>query len=327
MIDLQTFLEIDFPALATGTLAALACGLLGNFLVLQRQSLLGDAVSHVVLPGIVLAFLLTGSTGTWPMMLGAAAASVASVVAIDLVQRAARIEPGAATAVVLTTMFALGVVLLEASGARAVHLDVQHALMGSLEGIVWLGARDWSAFTDPERLAALPEPLLRLFVVTPAVALLLLLFRKELAIASFDPGHATSLGIPARAISLLLLLASAVAAVAAFDAVGAILTIAMFVCPAATARLLTDRLGRQIALSAVLAVLAGVTGYALAAWAPLVLGLERGLGAAGAIAVAAGLLQALSILFAPRYGALARARARARGRRSGEGGTPRGEGP
>ena len=325
MIGLDEFLEIDLPALATGTLAALSCGLLGNFLLLQRQSLLGDTVSHVALPGIVLAFLLTGSTGTWPMMVGAGAAAVASVLLIDLVRRAARIEPGAAAGLVLTTLFALGVVLLEASGSRVVHLDVEHALMGSLEGIVWLGARDWSALLDPERLAALPEPLLRQLVLTPALVLLLALFRKELAIASFDPGHATSLGIPARAISLFLLLASAVAAVAAFDAVGAILTTAMFVCPAATARMLTDRLGRQLQLSALAAVSAGVGGYALGAWTPLALGLERGLGAAGAIAVAAGLLQGLSILFAPRYGALARARARTRERRSGAGGTSRGE--
>lgn len=320
MIGVEELLEIDLPGLATGTLAALACGLLGNFLLLQRQSLLGDAVSHVVLPGIVIAFLLTGSTGTWPMLLGAGAAAAASVPLIDLVQRAARIEPGAAMGVVLTSLFALGVVLLEQSGARAVHLDVQHALMGSLEGIVWLGARDWSALVDPARLATLPEPLVRLAVVTAAVGLLVGLLYKELAIASFDPGHATSLGIPARAIGLLLLLASAAAAVAAFDAVGALLTVAMFVCPPATARMLTDRLGRQIALSALAAVLAGTLGYGLAAWLPLWLGLERGLGAAGTIAVVAGCLQALAILLAPRYGALARARARSRSRRPGRGG-------
>jgi manganese/zinc/iron transport system permease protein len=327
VIELADFLELDLPALATGTLAALACGLLGNFLLLQRQSLLGDAVSHVVLPGIVLAFLVTGSTNTWPTMLGAGAAAVASVFLIDLVQRAARIEAGAAMGVVLTSLFALGVVLLEQSGARAVHLDVEHALMGSLEGIVWLGARDFSALVDPDRLATLPEPLLRLAVVTTVVALLLLALRKELTIASFDPGHAASLGIPARAIGLVLLVASAVAAVAAFAAVGAILTIAMFVCPAATARMLTDRLGRQILLSALAALLAGTLGYALAAWSPLLLGSERGLGAAGMIAVVAGCLQALAILAAPRYGALARGRARARGRRSGEGGVARGDVP
>ncbi len=312
MTPLQDFLEIDLPALATGTLAALACGLLGNFLLLQRQSLLGDAVSHVVLPGIVVAFLITGSSGNAPMLLGAGAAAIVSVVLVEIVQRTARIEPGAAMGIVLTGMFALGVVLLEQSDARSVHLDVQHALMGSLEGIVWLGARDWSSLLDPQRLAALPEPLLRLLGVAGAVLLLLVALRKELAIVAFDPGHATSLGIPARGLGLALLLASAVAAVAAFDAVGAIVTIACFVCPAATARMLTDRLDRQIRLSAAVAVLAGVLGYALAAWVPLLLGLERGLGAAGMIAVVAGTLQGLSILLAPRYGVLARARSRRR---------------
>ena len=227
MIGLADFLEIDFPALATAVLGALACGLLGNFLLLQRQSLLGDALSHVVLPGIVLAFLVSGSTGSGPMLLGAAAAALLAVALVWLVQRAARIEPGAATGIVLTSFFALGVVLLEQSGARAVHLDVQHALMGSLEGIVWLGARDLSAFLDPQRLAALPPVLLRLAAVTSGVVLFLVLFRKELALVSFDPDHARSLGLPAGGLRLLFLLACAAAAVAAFHAVGAIVTIAM----------------------------------------------------------------------------------------------------
>ncbi|MCS6778673.1 MAG: metal ABC transporter permease [Geminicoccaceae bacterium] len=310
MIELRDFLEIDLPALATSTLAALSCGLLGNFLLLQRRSLLGDAISHAVLPGIVLAFVLTGELAAWAMMAGASAAAVLAVVLIALLERFGRVETSAATGVVLTTMFALGVVLLEQTGAQAVHLDVQHALMGSLETIVWLGAGDGSALLDAAWLAAVPDVLVRLALVAAGVMLLIGLLFKELAITSFDPGHATSIGISAHGVGFVLLVAAAVVAVASFQAVGAILTVALFVCPAATARMLTDRLETQLALSAAAALLAGVLGYALAAWAPLWLGVGRALNAAGMIAVVAGVLQALAILFAPRYGMLTRWRRR-----------------
>lgn len=310
MIELREFLEVDLAALLAGTFAALACGLLGNFLLLQRRSLLGDAIAHAVLPGIVLAFVLTGELAGWAMMAGAVVAAIIAVVLIAVLERFGRVETSAATGVVLTTMLALGVVLLEQTGARAVHLDVQHALMGSLETIVWLGAGHGSALLDPQWLATVPELLVRLALVAAGVVLLIGLSFKELAITSFDPGHATSIGISAQGVGFVLLLAAAVVAVASFEAVGAILTVALFVCPAATARLLTDRLSTQFALSALAALLAGLLGYVLAAWVPLWLGLGQALSAAGMIAVVAGSLQALAILFAPRYGMLTRWRRR-----------------
>ncbi|MCS7266861.1 MAG: metal ABC transporter permease [Geminicoccaceae bacterium] len=306
MIDPSDFLEVDAPVLLSGSLAALACGLLGNFLVLQRRALVVDAVGHAVLPGIVVGFLVTGTTSEAAMFAGALAASVLAVAMIEFLQRAVRIEPGAAIAVVLTSLFALGVVVLERSDARSIHLDVQHALMGSLETVVWLGAEDWSAIFDPERLLRLPSMLVRLLVVTVVVVTVLFALAKEFTMVVFDPAHARSLGIPVRFLSLLFLLLCAVTAVASFQAVGAILTVAMFVCPAATARMFTDRLRVQIALSALVALLAGASGYALAAWAPLLCGFERGFGAAGGIALAAGILQTLAVVFAPRYGILVR---------------------
>ncbi|MGF1526132.1 MAG: metal ABC transporter permease [Candidatus Competibacterales bacterium] len=304
---LAEFLQFDLPALAVAVLAALCCGLLGNFLVLRRQSLIGDAISHVVLPGIVMGFLLSGSTGTWPMMAGAAGAAVVAVVLIEVVRRLAKLESGAAMGVVFTTLFALGVVLLEQSGARDVHIDVQHSLYGNIEGTVWLGASHWGALGDWGLWQQLPAAIPRLAVVTLLVVAVIGLCFKELKLVTFDPGLADSLGLSSRWVGFGLVCLTAIAAVAAFDAVGSILVIAMFICPAATARMLTDHLGVQLWLSALAAVLSGMLGYVLAAFGPGWLGFDVGLNAAGMIAVVAGLLQAVAIVFAPRHGVLARA--------------------
>ena len=162
------FLQFDLPALLVGTLAALVCGLLGNFLVLRRQSLLGDAISHVVLPGIVAGFLVAGAIATVPMLLGAGAAALIAVALIELIRRLARVEPGAAMGVVFTTMFAAGVVLLEQSGARSVHLDVEHALYGNVEATIWLDVAAPSDLFDRSVLATLPDAIVRLGVVFAA---------------------------------------------------------------------------------------------------------------------------------------------------------------
>jgi manganese/zinc/iron transport system permease protein len=302
MIEVAEFLQIDLPPMLLGTLAALACGLLGNFLVLRRQSLLGDALSHVVLPGIVVGFLVSGSTGSLPMLLGAGAAALVAVLLIELIRRLGRLESGAAMGVVFTAMFAFGLVLLEQSGARNVHIDVQHALMGNLEGTVWLAASGWGDLVDPAALAAVPESLWRLLAVTLLIAACIALFFKELRLSTFDPGLAEGLGFRPGLIGAGLVGLSALAAVAAFDAVGSILVIAMFICPAATARMLTDDLAVQVWLSAAAAVLAALSGYAVAVFLPLWLGFDAALNTAGAMAVMAGLLQLLAMLFAPRYG-------------------------
>ena len=116
MISVQDFLLIDAPAMVTGALAALACALVGNFLVLRKQALIGDAMSHVVLPGIVVAFWVTGVISAVPMLLGALVAALVAAGLIEAIRRLGHMEPGAAMGVVFTVMFALGVVLLERSG-------------------------------------------------------------------------------------------------------------------------------------------------------------------------------------------------------------------
>lgn len=134
------FVQFSLTPILIGILAAIACAIPGNFLILRRQALIGDAISHVVLPGIVVAFLVTGAVSTWPMMIGAAGASLVAIFLIELIRRLGKIEAGAAMGVVFTAMFAAGVLLLEQSDTSSVHLDVEHALYGNLESLIWLSA-------------------------------------------------------------------------------------------------------------------------------------------------------------------------------------------
>jgi len=294
------FVPLSLPPILIGILAAIACALPGNFLVLRKQALIGDAISHVVLPGIVLAFLVTQALDAWSMLLGAGAAALFAVVMIDVIKRVSRIEVGAIMGVVFTTLFALGVLLLEQSSASSVHLDVEHALMGNLESLIWLEARGWASLLDPVALAGLPPELPRLALTLALIIVLLILFWRPLTLSTFDEGYAESLGLPVRAISLGLVMVAALAAVTAFDAVGSIIVIAMFICPAAAARLMTDRLRSQIWWSVGFATLSASLGYVLAGYGPLWIGLENSVSAAGMIAAVSGLILALTAVFGPK---------------------------
>jgi manganese/zinc/iron transport system permease protein len=293
------FVPLSLPPILIGVLAAIACALPGNFLLLRRQALIGDAISHVVLPGIVVAFLVTGTVSTWPMMAGAAGAAILAVVLIELVRRLGRIEPGAAMGVIFTTMFAGGVLLLEQSDTSGVHLDVEHALYGNLESLIWLDATGWGSLLDPAALAGLPPELLRMAATALGAAAFVALLWRPLKLATFDEGFARSVGIPVTALSLGLVVVAAVAAVAAFDAVGSIIVIAMFICPPAAARLMTNRLERQVLWSILFATLSAVIGFVLAGYGPLWLGAQNAVSAAGMIATVSGLILALAAVFGP----------------------------
>ena len=302
----EEFLFIDFPAIMVAVLCAISCGLLGNFLVLRRQALIGDAISHVALPGIVVGFLLTGTISTAPLMLGAMSAAVIAVILIEIIRRVGRVEISAAIGVVFTIMFAGGIVLLEQTGASNAHIDTEHALYGNLESTLWFGIKTWRDLLTWDGLQAIPRQLATLAATTTVILVLILLFFKELKVVSFDTGLAATLGIPVRTISTMLIVIVAMAAVAAFEAVGSILVIAMFICPAATARMITDNLARQLWLSVGVAVTAGVGGYFLAAFGPQAWNDSNSLSAAGMIVVVAGMLQCVAMVAAPKYGALAR---------------------
>lgn len=293
------FVPFSLVPMLIGVLAAVACALPGNFLVLRRQALIGDAISHVVLPGIVVAFLVTGTVSAWPMLIGSAIAALIAVAMIEGISRFARVEPGAAMGVTFTAMFAGGVLLLEQSDTSGVHLDVEHALFGNLESLIWLDASGWSSLVDPAALAGLPGEFWRIAVVAVAMCVLLILFWRPLAVSTFDEGFAGTLGLPVRDIGLGLVIAAAIAAVAAFDAVGSIIVIAMFLCPPAAARLMTNRLGVQVLWSVAFAAASAVIGFILAGYGPLWLGFQNAVSAAGMIGTVSGLILALAALFGP----------------------------
>ena len=296
------FVPLSLTPILIGVFAAIACALPGNFLVLRRQALIGDAISHVVLPGIVVAFLITGTVTAWPMMIGAAVASLVAVVLIEAIRRLGGIEPGAAMGVVFTTMFAGGVLLLERSDTSSVHLDVEHALMGNLESLIWLDAFGWASLLDPEALAGLPPELFRMGLSMIGVIAFVWLFWRPLKISTFDEGFAQVMGMRTNLIGMSLVAVSALAAVAAFDAVGSIIVIAMFICPPAAARLMTNRLAAQVGWSVIFAMLSAVLGYVLAGYGPLWLGAEDSVSAAGMIATVSGIVLGLAALFGPARG-------------------------
>jgi manganese/zinc/iron transport system permease protein len=290
----MTFLQIDLPAILVAVLAALAAALVGNILVLRRQALMGDALSHMVLPGIVVGYMISGAAHSWAMAVGALVAGLLGAGLIAMVRRLGKLDPATAMGVVLTAMFAGGVLLLEAADASNVHLDVEHALYGSLESAIWLWPMEWGDIFDPAGWSGLPKEVPLLLAALVVLGLAFVVAFKEIGLTAFDPDYAVSLGLPGWTTELLINGAAALAVVAAFDAVGSILVIAMLICPAATARLLTDRFAAQVWASLAFAVLIAIGGYAFAAWGAPALGAPAAINAAGAMAGVGGLVLGLA---------------------------------
>lgn len=303
---------IDTGIVVTAALAAMACAVPGVFLLLRRQSMMGDALSHTALLGVVGAFLaahalrsagwITGATEAASrhlvMFVGAMAIGVLAAVMTEAIQRLGRVEATAALGVVFTTLFALGLLLMRLY-ADSVHLDPDCFLYGTVE-TSYLGVG------VPE--AAIANGCVLLL----NLAVVALLF-KELKVSAFDPALATALGINARAMHYGLMAVTAATVVAAFESVGVILVIAMLITPAATAHLLTDRLGRLILVALAVAALSAILGHAMAITLPAIvfsrLGFPevRDASTAGMMSVAGGLLFGAAALFSPRHGILVRA--------------------
>ena len=299
---MTVFLQLDLPALLAAILAGGTCGLLGSFLVLRRESLLGDALSHAVLPGIVAGFALTGLRSAVPMLLGALVAALLATIAITWVRRAARLEAGAATGLVFTGFFALGLVLLEVTGARNADIDIDCVLFGQLETLVWLEAVGLASLLDPAALASRPRQLGLLAAVALAAGAFVAWAWRPLKLLCFDPDFARSLGMKVNRWEMALNLMIAAATVAAFEAVGSILVVAMLVCPAVALRLMTDRYTTQILGGAALGAGLGAAGVLLAGPLPAALGVEFALNAAGLIGTLAGLSVVVALLRRPADG-------------------------
>jgi manganese/zinc/iron transport system permease protein len=299
-------LALDLFPLLAALLAAVCCGLLGNFLLLRKQSMMGDAISHSVLPGLVIAFLIVSTRSPIVMLTGATIAGVVTVVLVEFVKRFGKVEPGAAMGVVFSILFAIGVLLIEKAAVRHVDLDADCVLHGQLETLVWYSApSSFAGLWSLETLHAVPRQVITLAIMlTLSIVFITVLF-KELRIVSFDPALATTLGFNANALHYLLMVFVAAATVASFEAVGSILVIAMLICPAATARLLTDRLRSQVVVSSIVAVCTAIGGYFAATIIPGWFDRDT-VNAAGSMTVFAGFLLTLTIILSPSHGILAR---------------------
>jgi manganese/zinc/iron transport system permease protein len=283
-------------------LCAMSCALLGNFLVLRRMSMMGDAISHAVLPGLAVAFLITGTLSSVPMFIGAMVVGVLTALFTQWVHSFGKVDRGASLGVVFTTLFAIGLILISRIEqiAPGAHIDSKCVLYGD---IVFAADDKWS-FGG----VAVPRPFVILAGLLIVNSLIVLAFWKELKLSSFDPELATTLGINATAMHYLLMTMVAVTTVAAFEVVGSILVIAMLIVPAAAAHLLTDRLGTMIGVSLLFAVLCAVGGHVSAIVVPpwLIEDVRAGTTTAGMMAVSAGLLFVIVMFAAPRHGVLAK---------------------
>lgn len=274
-----------------GFFVAAACGLVGNYLILRRLALVGDAISHSVLPGLAIAFLLTNSRGTTAMFLGALAAGVLTTVLIEVIHRKTRVKQDSAIGIAFTSLFAIGVILISLY-ADKVDLDQECVLYGEIAFV---------PFGKPVTLGGAtlgPLPVVRMGMVALLTAGLIALFYKELLVSSFDAGLASALGINATVVHYALMCWLSVVVVSAFESVGAILVIAMLILPGATAALLAQRLWHCLLLTLVHAACSSVLGIHLATWLDC--------STAGAMVVMATALFCLAWFFSPREGLLPR---------------------
>lgn len=284
-----SFRADDLWVIATGALAASSCGVLGCFLLLRRLALLGDAISHAVLPGLALAFMLTGTRDAFPMLIGALVAALATAALCESLPRVARVTPDAAMGIVFSAFFALGVILIEYA-ARNVDLDPGCVLYGLIEFVPF----DTVSVAGVE----MPRAFATLAVIASVDLALVVLFYKELKLAAFDPALATAMGFSAGVIHYGLITAVAGTVVASFEAVGSILVITMLIAPGATAQLLTDKLSSMLVIAAAVGVASAGLGY----W----FSFELNTSTAGMMSVVAGSLFSLAVVFSPRHGVVAR---------------------
>ncbi|MDQ0060707.1 metal ABC transporter permease [Paenibacillus harenae] len=279
----------DFWIILTGSLVASCCAILGVFLVLRKMAMIGDAISHSVMPGIVIAFLLSGSRDSVLMMFAALAFGLLTTFLIQMFQQSG-IQSDASIGVVFTALFAVGVVLVSLF-ARQVHLDQDAILYGEIAYVHWniweLGGVNMG-----------PRAVWLLGFTLMVIVAVISLFYKQFKLCAFDPALAAAIGIPVAIFHYLLMGLVSMATVSSFESVGAILVVGLLIIPASTAYLLTERLGMMIGLSIGVGIASTVLGYLAAKM------LDASI--AGCIVCAAGVLFALALLFSPSQGIVAK---------------------
>jgi manganese/zinc/iron transport system permease protein len=287
----QPAAPIAFWQALMGFFVAGACGLVGNYLILRRMALVGDAISHSVLPGLVIAFLAAGTRSSGAMFVGALLAGMVTTVIIEAIHRNSRIKQDAAIGIAFTTLFAIGVILISVFAGQ-VDLDQECVLYGEI------GSVPLEASTILAGHAIGPAALVRMAIVFALTIFLIVAFYKELLVSSFDPGLASSLGISATVMHYGLMSWLSVVVVSAFESVGAILVIAMLILPGATATLLSERLPIMMLITIVHCALSSLLGVHLAYWLNCSM--------AAAMVVAGAMLFVLAWIFSPTQGLIRR---------------------
>lgn len=281
--------SIQFEIQAIAILVSIACAIPGVFLILRKMAMMSDAISHSILPGLVIAFFLTGKLNSPLLIVGATITGLLTVLLVEGISKTRLLKEDAAIGLTFPVFFSVGVILI-AQFAGDVHLDVDSVLLGEL------------AFAPFDRISIVgmdigPAAMWTMLVVVIINAAFVLIFYKELKISSFDAGLAAALGFAPAALHYGLMTLVSVTAVAAFDAVGSILVVALIVGPPATAYLLTDKLSAMIGLSIFMGVLSAISGYWVAHW------LDASI--AGAMATMVGVIFLLVLMFAPIRGVVA----------------------
>ncbi len=274
--------------MATGALVGSAATLIGVFLVLRKNSMLSDAISHSIVFGIVIVWLLTHQQSGPVQLIGAALTGLITVFLTELLAGSRKVKDDAAIGLVFPALFSIGVLLLNVY-ARDVHIDAHTVLLGEI-GFIWLKTMTILGYE-------IPQALVWMTVVTGVNATFVGLFFKELKLTTFDPGLARALGFAPTALFYSLLMLTSVTAVAAFEAVGAILFIAFVIVPPSAAYLLTDRLRLMILIGIGIATASSVIGYYGAVWLDVSIG--------GMMALTTGVFLIAAFLFGPRYGLFA----------------------
>lgn len=248
----------DFWIILTGALVAVNCGLLGAFLILRRMAMTGDAISHAVLPGIVGAYLISGSRNSLVMLIGAALFGLLTARLIELFKKYARLQSDASIGITFTFLFAVGVVMVSAFSGN-IDLDQECVLYGDIAYVPFD-----LLYSGTVNLGPTPVWLQggNLIVV---LALLTFGFR-GFFITGFDPGYARGLGINTGGWHYLLMGMVSLTTVMSFNAVGAILVVAFLVVPPATAYMLSTRMRTMLWLTAGFGIASAVGGFYLAVW-------------------------------------------------------------
>ena len=280
------FFSFRDPSVRYAVLASLmlgtCCGLLGSFIVVRKLSLMGDTLSHAVLPGVALGFLWTMSKNPWAIFVGATIAGLLGTVVVHWIHRTTHIKEDSAMGMVLSGFYAIGICL---------HTMIQHLPSGNKAGL--------DKFMFGQAAALSESDLFMIAVVTGVALTLVTLFYKEFLVTSFDDDFASSIGMPAKFFHYQLMLLLAFSVVVGLQAVGIVLVSAMLITPAATAYLLTDRMHRMIILASIFGMLAGVFGAFFSY-------LGNSLPTGPFMIVGASSLFALALLFGPRYGIIPR---------------------